>query len=400
MQIYIDYTNGINATENVTFHGGGDFGRMITHKIIDIIKEKSYNIKPIIIWPKGCLPKTEDEKEIFHSSNILILEAENLLSVVFEPDSTLLLPLIPNINLRILKDIKANNSSINICCVIHDVRILDVRKYDKYDRYYYTDYRRLPYVGWLRRYLAGELTKINIKKYLKYSDKIFTVSNNSLQEITKYHKPKYIKYIMRNSKTINLNTPTHFYKDKYTLFVSSNRYVKNFLRTLSAFCRYKKENDDDLYLYAVGVSKEFSKIILNNKIFDKEIVKKWVRFFDYVTEQELTDLYKQCSFLLYTSKGEGFGLPPLEAMEVGRPTVASYVSSIPEVLGFGAYYIDPYDELSIMKGIDYMSKEKNQNYYIEILEKLKPSLRLRGELDTRYLAEEILVDIVNKGGAK
>jgi len=40
---------------------------------------------------------------------------------------------------------------------------------------------------------------------------------------------------------------------------------------------------------------------------------------------------------------EGFGLPPLEAMTCGTPTITTNVTSIPEVVGDGALLSDPYD---------------------------------------------------------
>ncbi|MEX2054764.1 MAG: glycosyltransferase, partial [Candidatus Andersenbacteria bacterium] len=43
----------------------------------------------------------------------------------------------------------------------------------------------------------------------------------------------------------------------------------------------------------------------------------------------------------FPSLYEGFGLPPLEAMAVGCPVIASNVSSFPEVLGEAALYVNP-----------------------------------------------------------
>ncbi len=54
-------------------------------------------------------------------------------------------------------------------------------------------------------------------------------------------------------------------------------------------------------------------------------------------------------FLAYPSLYEGFGFPPLEAMQYGTAVLASNVSSIPEVCGDAALYIDPYDEKDISK---------------------------------------------------
>jgi glycosyltransferase involved in cell wall biosynthesis len=69
-------------------------------------------------------------------------------------------------------------------------------------------------------------------------------------------------------------------------------------------------------------------------------------------DAELKWAYQNAQALLYTSRYEGFGLPLLEAMSLGCPVVASNVSSMPEVAGDVAIYVDPTDKESIREGID------------------------------------------------
>jgi glycosyltransferase involved in cell wall biosynthesis len=61
----------------------------------------------------------------------------------------------------------------------------------------------------------------------------------------------------------------------------------------------------------------------------------------YVTDAELTWLYRNCYANLYPSLFEGFGLPVLEGMQFGAPTLASNSSSIPEVAGDAAILLPP-----------------------------------------------------------
>ncbi|MEJ0063327.1 MAG: glycosyltransferase family 1 protein [Alphaproteobacteria bacterium] len=63
----------------------------------------------------------------------------------------------------------------------------------------------------------------------------------------------------------------------------------------------------------------------------------------YVSDDELVWLYRHCYANLYPSLFEGFGLPVLEGMQFGAPTVASQSSSIPEVAGNAAILLDPGD---------------------------------------------------------
>lgn len=63
----------------------------------------------------------------------------------------------------------------------------------------------------------------------------------------------------------------------------------------------------------------------------------------YVSDDELIWLYRNCYANLYPSLFEGFGLPVLEGMQFGAPTVATTSSSVPEAAGSAAILIDPKD---------------------------------------------------------
>lgn len=68
-----------------------------------------------------------------------------------------------------------------------------------------------------------------------------------------------------------------------------------------------------------------------------------VRFLGRVPSQQLLYLYNAARVLVHPSFYEGFGLPPLEAMTCGTPTIVSNVSALPEVVGDAAILIDPHD---------------------------------------------------------
>ena len=70
-----------------------------------------------------------------------------------------------------------------------------------------------------------------------------------------------------------------------------------------------------------------------------------------ITDQELNLLYNYCTGFIYPSLYEGFGLPVLEAMQAGAPVICSDSSSIPEVAGEAAIFIDPLDVFSLEKAL-------------------------------------------------
>ena len=71
----------------------------------------------------------------------------------------------------------------------------------------------------------------------------------------------------------------------------------------------------------------------------------------YVTQEELADLYRRASALVFPSLHETFGLPPLEAMASGCPVAVSKAGSLPEVCGDAARYFDPLSTGEIAEAI-------------------------------------------------
>jgi glycosyltransferase involved in cell wall biosynthesis len=69
-------------------------------------------------------------------------------------------------------------------------------------------------------------------------------------------------------------------------------------------------------------------------------------------DDRLAALYKGAAALVYPSKYEGFGIPPLEAMSLDCPVICSNASSIPEVVGAAGEYFDPLDVESIRAAIE------------------------------------------------
>lgn len=75
---------------------------------------------------------------------------------------------------------------------------------------------------------------------------------------------------------------------------------------------------------------------------------KQVRLLDFVPQEDLPALYSNALVFVYPSLYEGFGLPVLEAMNMGTPVIASKKSSLPEVGRDAVLYCDPKDTSDIM----------------------------------------------------
>jgi len=70
-----------------------------------------------------------------------------------------------------------------------------------------------------------------------------------------------------------------------------------------------------------------------------------------VSDNDLAFLYSHAAFFFFPSLYEGFGIPPLEAMQFGCPVLASNRSSVPEVVGAAGVLFDPDDAASLEAGL-------------------------------------------------
>jgi glycosyltransferase involved in cell wall biosynthesis len=71
-----------------------------------------------------------------------------------------------------------------------------------------------------------------------------------------------------------------------------------------------------------------------------------------VSDEELDALHRTASAFVYPSVYEGFGLPVLDAMARGVPTVVSTSSSLPEVAGEAAVPVDPRSTAALAEAIE------------------------------------------------
>jgi len=76
---------------------------------------------------------------------------------------------------------------------------------------------------------------------------------------------------------------------------------------------------------------------------EQGVDERFVRFIGFVDEADKPALYRGAVALIFPSRYEGFGLPPLEALACGTPVVGSDAASIPEVVGDAGVLLPPDD---------------------------------------------------------
>ena len=122
---------------------------------------------------------------------------------------------------------------------------------------------------------------------------------------------------------------------------------KNLPRLIEAYGLLKEGLRATVQLVFVGKIPESVKAGLRVHAEQAGIDVSRLRFTDYVTDNELLSLYSMCNAFVFPSWHEGFGLPVLEAMACGAPTICSNTSSLPEVMGWQDAMFDPTDALEI-----------------------------------------------------
>ncbi|OGW83166.1 MAG: hypothetical protein A2Z83_05935 [Omnitrophica bacterium GWA2_52_8] len=131
-------------------------------------------------------------------------------------------------------------------------------------------------------------------------------------------------------------------RDKYFIFVGTLEPRKNLKRVVEAFARFKRDARHSEYQLILVGSKGFAHGHYYRALLNESVLKSGdLVFTDYVSHQELNALYCGAEALVFASLYEGFGIPVLEAMACGTPVIASDRTSVPEVGGAAALYVNP-----------------------------------------------------------
>jgi len=130
-------------------------------------------------------------------------------------------------------------------------------------------------------------------------------------------------------------------EDQFLLFVGTVEPRKNLQTLLRAFEEVLARTERRTQLVIVG--REGWKMKGWSHALGQGVARERVRWVGYVTDEDLCALYSSATAFVYPSIYEGFGLPPLEAMQAGAPVVASDIPSIREVTGGAAHLFAPQD---------------------------------------------------------
>jgi len=138
---------------------------------------------------------------------------------------------------------------------------------------------------------------------------------------------------------------------KFLMYTGSFDQRKNHANLISAFGKVPSHVRKDYQLVIVGngwdaIYSELRGVAQRAGLEDDEVI-----FAGHVSDADLLPLYNLCYLFVFPSLAEGFGLPVLEAMSCGIPTIGSNCTSIPEVIGWADAMFDPKSVESIAEKI-------------------------------------------------
>ncbi len=146
---------------------------------------------------------------------------------------------------------------------------------------------------------------------------------------------------------------------KFFLYTASFDQRKNHQGLIEAFSMLPLEVKNDYQMLIVGngwngIYEHFKSVAKDFGLKEGDLI-----FAGYIPDDELLAIYNSAFLFVFPSLSEGFGLPALEAMSCGIPTIGSNTTSIPEVISKKTALFDPYNVKSISSKILEVIEDEN-----------------------------------------
>ena len=148
--------------------------------------------------------------------------------------------------------------------------------------------------------------------------------------------------------------------DRFMLFLGTIEPRKNILGLVHAFARSEKLKKAGVALVIAGAAGW-----KNKDIFSAIEQTPRVSYIGYVDARDKRGLYKAAEAFVYPSLYEGFGFPVLEALSCGTPILTSARTSLPEVAGQHATYVNPMSIGDMQRGLEAVLETEQQQREIK-----------------------------------
>ncbi len=257
----------------------------------------------------------------------------------------------------------------------HDLTLLNTYNSDK---------------NWLVFHAKQLVGRFVFHSALSNNARILTPTWTVKREIEAFHKGIEDKVVVTYEAADKLQagkvTPYATPYKQFLLYVGQQSDYKNIKRLGDAHQKLL-EKHPNLGLILVG---RINKSAQATKDYFEKNNYQNIHFTGFVDDDQRDWLYENCVAYVFPSLMEGFGLPPLEAMQYDAPVISSNTSCMPEVLGDGAKYFTPTDTGSMVQAIDEVLTDDALR--AELIEKGRIQ---RNKYSWRRMAEETLEQYQN-----
>jgi O-antigen biosynthesis alpha-1,3-mannosyltransferase len=196
----------------------------------------------------------------------------------------------------------------------------------------------------------------NIARIISEVGAIFTISNHTRTDIL-HHFPEakdkiIVTYLGVDDRFHYLPGTDRTFLNAYgypkenppfLLYAGETQPRKNIHGLITAFAEVPLTIRKKMHLVIVGSSRRRNYREVLFSLVQKKNLQDIVHFYTDVSHDDLVKFYNAAHAFVFPSFYEGFGLPVAEAMKCGCPVVTSTASSLPEVGGDAALYVDPND---------------------------------------------------------
>lgn len=220
----------------------------------------------------------------------------------------------------------------------------------------------IPYVypetvgkGYLKTFLT------EMPRVMEASDRIITVSQWSKRDVEKifgypshridviFEAPESVYRPIDQTLCRKFLEENYEINQDYILYVGGFSPRKNLKALVTAFAKIQGDLKRPIFLVLPG-RRQKEQDYLDALISAMDLNDK-VLFPGFIPVNHMPYFYSAARLFVYPSYYEGFGLPPLEAMACGTPTLAARASSLPEVMEDGALLFDPYDTIELAESM-------------------------------------------------
>jgi glycosyltransferase involved in cell wall biosynthesis len=228
----------------------------------------------------------------------------------------------------------AVNKKVKLYVTVHDLSFVHYKNSFSFKRkiwHFFVNPRLLIQKAY-HIFAVSEATKEDVRITYGIKESKITVTKNGLSSID--------KRINRNSIDVIKVKEKYKLPYQFILYFGTIEPRKNIINIIRAYDELRTRFEQLTHKLVIAGADGWREEIIDRAIeeakFNKDII-----VIKNIPEEEKGALYILSSVFLYPSFFEGFGFPPLEAMNYNVPIITSYTTSLPEIVGKNAIMIDP-----------------------------------------------------------